>query len=138
MKLYAFAYLGFSLCYLVMDAIWLGLVAKDSYAQAMQGMLREEFPVTPWITFYLLYSAAVSHLVVVRSRHAPASSAFFDGAIFGMAAYGAYNLTNYAILDGWPLGITLQDWLWGTFVTATSSLCGWFVLQKFYRSPKGE
>ena len=134
MKLYAFAYLGFSVCYLFMDAIWLGLVAKDSYTQAMQGMLRDEFPVAPWVIFYLFYSAAVSHLVVVRSLHETGPRAFFDGAIFGMAAYGAYNLTNYAILDGWPLGITLTDWLWGTFVTATSSLFGWFVLQKFHAS----
>jgi uncharacterized membrane protein len=68
--------------------------------------------------------------VVVRLVIAPLSSrdkirqAFFNGALFGLAAYGTYNLTNYAVLASWPLDITLKDWAWGTFITGLISSLG--------------
>jgi uncharacterized membrane protein len=44
------------------------------------------------------------------------------GLVLGAAAYGTCNLTNYAFIVGWPISITIQDWLWGTFLT---SICAW-------------
>ncbi|GAC16725.1 DUF2177 family protein [Aliiglaciecola lipolytica] len=133
MKVFLIAYLGVAGCYLILDGIWLGLVAKNSYLEAMQGMLRESYPVLPWVTFYILYSAAAVYLVVLKNLHSPGWQVFFDGAILGLAAYGAYNLTNYAILEGWPLGITLKDWAWGTFVTAASCWSGWWLVSNLYQ-----
>ncbi|MBU2878823.1 DUF2177 family protein [Aliiglaciecola lipolytica] len=131
MKSFLVAYLGVAVCYLILDGIWLGLIAKNTYLEAMQGMLRESYPLMPWITFYLLYCAAAVYLVVLKNQHAQWWQVFLDGAVLGAAAYGAYNLTNYAILEGWPLGITVKDWAWGTFVTAASCLSGWLLLSQF-------
>lgn len=120
------AYIGSLLGFLLLDAIWLGLVAKNSYIQAMQGLMREDVHVWPWVVFYSLYCMAIVYLVVLprkdtgHGRHVLAA-----GAVLGAAAYGAYNMTNYALLAGWPLGISLQDWAWGTVVTSLSSYCGW-------------
>ncbi|ABG42584.1 conserved hypothetical protein [Paraglaciecola sp. T6c] len=120
------AYIGSLLGFLLLDAIWLGLVAKNSYIQAMQGLMREDVHVWPWVVFYSLYCMAIVYLVVLpRKDTAHGRHVLAAGAVLGAAAYGAYNMTNYALLAGWPLGISLQDWAWGTVVTSLSSYCGW-------------
>lgn len=126
MKKAVMAYIGSLLGFLLLDAIWLGLVAKNSYIQAMQGLMREDVHVWPWVVFYSLYCMAIVYLVVFpRKDSASGRPVLAAGAVLGAAAYGAYNMTNYALLAGWPLGISLQDWAWGTVVTSLSSYCGW-------------
>jgi len=126
MKKAVMAYIGSLLGFLLLDAIWLGLVAKNSYIQAMQGLMREDVHVWPWVVFYSLYCMAIVYLVVLpRKDSASGRLVLAAGAVLGAAAYGAYNMTNYALLAGWPLGISLQDWAWGTVVTSLSSYCGW-------------
>tara|TARA_R110002012_G_scaffold5649_3_gene25507 strand:+ start:361 stop:756 length:396 start_codon:yes stop_codon:yes gene_type:complete len=126
MKKAVMAYIGSLLGFLLLDAIWLGLVAKNSYIQAMQGLMREDVHVWPWVVFYSLYCMALVYLVVLpRKDSASGRPVLAAGAVLGAAAYGAYNMTNYALLAGWPLGISLQDWAWGTVVTSLSSYCGW-------------
>ena len=126
MKKAVMAYIGSLLGFLLLDAIWLGLVAKNSYIQAMQGLMREDVHVWPWVVFYSLYCMAIVYLVVLpRKDSASGRPVLAAGAVLGAAAYGAYNMTNYALLAGWPLGISLQDWAWGTVVTSLSSYCGW-------------
>lgn len=124
-KTYAFAYGAVLLTYLVMDGIWLGLVAKDSYTQAMAGLMREHYPIWPWVVFYTLYSAAIVYLVIKPNLSSGWLAVLCAGAVLGLAAYGAYNLTNYALINHWPLSITFKDWLWGMFVTSVSSLAGY-------------
>ena len=126
MKKAVMACIGSLLGFLLLDAIWLGLVAKNSYIQAMQGLMREDVHVWPWVVFYSLYCMAIVYLVVLpRKDSASGRPVLAAGAVLGAAAYGAYNMTNYALLAGWPLSISLQDWAWGTVVTSLSSYCGW-------------
>lgn len=127
----AITYFAILFSYLILDGIWLGVVSKDAYIAAMQGMLRKEYPITPWIAFYLMYSGATAYLVVFPNVQASWKKVATAGAVLGVASYGAYNLTNYAILEGWPLSITLKDWLWGTVVSSLISVAGWFSLNKY-------
>ena len=46
------------------------------------------------------------------------------GALFGLCAYGTYDLTNYATLRQWSFGLTMSDMVWGVFLTATSATAG--------------
>ncbi|GAB5381922.1 MAG: DUF2177 family protein [Aliiglaciecola sp.] len=130
-NLYIVAMASVMIAYLILDGIWLGLVAKDTYIQSMQGMLRDEYPVAPWVTFYIMYSFVITHLVVMSNLNKGLGASIRDGALLGLASYGAYNLTNYAILAGWPLPITLIDWIWGTCLTATTAGVGALVVKKF-------
>jgi len=123
--------LAILLSYLVLDGIWLGVVSKEAYLEAMQGMLRDEYPIAPWALFYLMYSGAIAYLVVFPNAQANLKKVATAGAVLGVASYGAYNLTNYAILEGWPLSITLKDWLWGTCVSSLISVTGWLALNKY-------
>jgi len=50
-----------------------------------------------------------------------ALDAALRSAVLGLAAYGAYDLTNLAIVRDWPLRISMIDWAWGAVICAA----GW-------------
>ena len=119
------------IAFAILDAIWLGLIASDLYQTEMQGMLRSEFITWPWVMFYLMYGSITFVLAVVPNRDKPWFYAVIDGALLGIASYGAYNLTNYSILDGFTFKIMVIDWVWGTSLTATCALAGWLGFTRF-------
>ena len=46
--------------------------------------------------------------------------------LFGLVAYGTYDLTNLATIKGWSLKVTIIDLFWGGILTAVvSSLTVW-------------
>ncbi len=123
------AMLAILLCFGVMDALWLGWLADAWYTSELEGMLRAQFITWPWLVFYLLYGGVTFVLTVVANRDKPWYYATIDGALLGLASYGAYNLTSYSILEGFTLFIMLIDWGWGTFLTACSATAGWLGFQ---------
>ena len=46
------------------------------------------------------------------------------GALFGLFAYGTYDLTNLAVLRDWLLRLAFIDLAWGTFASAVSAGAG--------------
>ena len=54
--------------------------------------------------------------------------AFWMGALFGLVAYGTYDLTNLATIKNWSLKVTIIDLIWGGVLTSTvSSLSIWIM-----------
>jgi uncharacterized membrane protein len=72
----------------------------------------------------------------VANRDKPLHYAGIDGALLGLASYGAYNLTNYSILEGFTLFIMLIDWAWGVFLTGVSAMAGWLGFQALRKDPR--
>ncbi|MCX6032579.1 MAG: DUF2177 family protein [Chloroflexi bacterium] len=112
------------ICFLILDAIWLGLIAEPFY-QAQIGFLLAKNP--NWLAagaFYLLYVAGLVFFVVepaLRAGSAPGRAAL-RGAFFGLVAYATYDLTNLATMDRWPLLLTAVDLAWGTLLGALTTL----------------
>ena len=100
----------------------------------MASLLRENYITWPWVVFYLMYGLVVFVLAVVANRDKPLYYAGIDGALLGLASYGAYNLTNYSIVEGFTLFITAIDWAWGTFLTSVSAMAGWTGFQQVRNS----
>jgi uncharacterized membrane protein len=117
------------LTFAVLDAFWLGWLAKSWYQTQMQDLLRVDFITWPWLVFYLMYGCVTFVLAIVPNREKPWSYAAIDGALLGLASYGAYNLTCYSIIEGFTLKIMLIDWSWGVFISASSAVGGWFGFQ---------
>ncbi len=131
MKTNIITYLTLLLSLIIIDGIWLGLVAKDSYQQAMGHIMREQVIIWPWVVFYLFYPLAIL-ILAINVQLANQSKYYFlwRGFVLGAAAYGTYNLTNYALVVDWPLSITIKDWLWGAILTSSCSLIGGLVWLK--------
>lgn len=127
------AYAGILIAYLILDGLWLGVIAKDSYNESMGELMRDKFHIWPWFVFYLFYSFAILYLAIIPNINAQSIlPVAISAVILGAAAYGAYNLTAYSIIEDWPLDITIKDWIWGSFVTTASACAGFIALKKIF------
>lgn len=117
------------ICFGVLDFIWLGVVADSWYQTEMAPLLRSDFITWPWLVFYAMYGCVVFVLAVVANRDKSLLYAGIDGALLGLASYGAYNLTAYSIIDGFTLFIMSIDWAWGTCLTGAIAMSGWLGFQ---------
>lgn len=123
------------ICFLILDAIWLGLIAQPFY-QAQIGFLLAENP--SWAAagvFYLLYVAGLVFFVVepaLRAGIAPGRAAL-RGAFFGLVAYATYDLTNLATVDRWPIAVTAVDMAWGAALGALTTLAAVWAAHRIVR-----
>lgn len=123
MKSYLIAYGAAIVAFLIIDGLWLGLVAKNFYANNLGELLRKDFLVLPGIIFYLMFTAGLVFLAVRPGQ--PDISLLniaVHGAVVGLLAYGTYDLTNLSTLRGWPPVLTIVDMAWGTVLSASVSL----------------
>ena len=113
----------------ILDALWLLVIAKKFYATEMGFLFTKTVNLTPVLFFYPIYALAVMLLVVMPAVASGSwVEALWRGALLGLAAYGAYDLTNHATINGWPLTMTLVDIGWGIFVTACTSVIAYFII----------
>lgn len=54
-----------------------------------------------------------------------------DGLWIGLVTYAAYDLTNLATIDRWPLLVTVVDLAWGAVLSGMASfVVVWFMRKK--------
>jgi uncharacterized membrane protein len=105
--------------FLGIDAVWLGVIAKNLYKDNLGHLMAAKPSLLPAAIFYLLYVAGIMILAVHPALDKGSlTKAIVLGAIFGGIAYATYDLTNAATLKDWPLKITVLDILWGASLTA--------------------
>ncbi len=125
LKIYLIALVVF----LVIDGIWLGLVARNFYSKEI-GFLLKDSP--NWIAagvFYLFFIVGVVFFVINPAIEKESFRYLVIAALlFGTITYATYDLTNLATIKDWPLQVTLIDIAWGGFLTlAVSSITYYFV-----------
>lgn len=107
---------------LVLDGIWLSLMASRLYKPELGGLLRDKFLPAPAVLFYIIYLGGIAILAVWPAIAAGRwTVALGRGAVLGFVAYATYDLTNLATLRGWSLPVTLADLAWGTILTALAA-----------------
>lgn len=52
------------------------------------------------------------------------------GGLLGLFAYGTFDLTALALLDGWPVIVALVDMVWGTVLTAVTAGSSLWIAKK--------
>jgi uncharacterized membrane protein len=110
---------------LVLDAIWLGLVAKRLYSEKLGYLLSPNVQWWAAALFYLLFAAGVTFFVVQPlAAEGTLGRAFAVGAFFGLVAYATYDLTSQALVRGWPVVVTVADLVWGSLLTGLVSVIG--------------
>jgi uncharacterized membrane protein len=112
-------YLIALLVFVILDAIWLGIISRNLYSKYL-GYLMTETP--NWIAaiiFYLLFIVGIIVFVVfpgIEEKNLWIS--FGKAALFGLVTYATYDLTNLATIKSWPIQITIIDLIWGTFLSS--------------------
>lgn len=117
---------------LVIDLLWLGVIAKNMYAQAMGDLMSPQPRLAFAALFYLMYPVGLVIFAVLPGVDANSVlRAGVLGALFGLFAYGTYDLTNLAVVRGWPMGLSFIDMAWGTMVSGVSAAAGAVALRWF-------
>lgn len=113
-----------------LDTLWLGVVAKTFYKNQASSLMKAEINWFAGVAFYLIFAVGLTVFVILPSvgneslRHA-----LLLGALFGLVAYAAYDLTNLATLKDWSLALTIVDMAWGAAIAALTSVAATFVLR---------
>lgn len=120
-------YLNTLLIFLILDGIWLGLVAADFYAEKLSFVMTEKINWIAAFVFYALFVLGLMYFVLIPASKKPLKMFFVKGAIFGLITYATYDLTNLATIKDWPLIVTIIDMVWGSFLGgATAFLSAYF------------
>ncbi len=104
------------------DLVWLMGVARSIYVEEMGALLRKQPMIGAAVAFYLLYIAGLMLFAIAPGLAAgsPLKAAML-GAAMGLVAYGTYDLTNLAVIEGYTLRIALIDLAWGTVLTGLTA-----------------
>ncbi len=118
-------YLAVVLVIVALDMLWLGIIAKSMYQQAIGHLMAEQPKLLAAVAFYVLYSAGLMIFAVAPLAEDPAwGKTVLMGALFGFFAYATYDLSNLATLRNWPLGLSLMDIAWGSCLSAVAAAAG--------------
>ena len=73
--------------------------------------------------FYLLFTLGIV-IFVIPLGGGSLTRVIMYGALFGLVAYGTYDLTNQAVIRDWPVVMTVTDMIWGAVLTAVAAAVG--------------
>jgi uncharacterized membrane protein len=117
--------------FLLLDFVWLGLVARGFYRDQLAGLLASEVRWLPAILFYALFVAAILVFAVLPAVHQGSlGRAALLGGLFGLVAYATYDLTNLAVMRGFPATVAAVDMAWGAVLTSSVATIGYLVASR--------
>jgi uncharacterized membrane protein len=128
---YVGIYFSFLISLVVVDMVWLLVIAKNLYRDSMGDLMADEPKLAAGLAFYVLYAVGVCIFVIVPAL---TKQSWFDailyGALFGFFCYMTYDLTNLAVVRNFPEQLAFIDMAWGSFVTAALSGFTYWVVNK--------
>ena len=132
MSRYLVTYVATWITMVLIDLLWLGVIAKPLYQQGIGHLMAEKPNLVAAALFYLLYPVGIVMFAVTPDAvSASWIKTFTAGALLGLFAYATYDLTNLATLKGWPVSLALVDMAWGSLVTGLSALAGKSAFDRF-------
>ena len=128
LKMYVVALVVF----LLIDIVWLAVIAKNLYQKELGFIMS---PKPNWgaaILFYLIFIVGLVFFVIHPAIEKDGwSYALFAGILFGFVSYSTYDLTNLATLADWPIKITIIDLIWGSSLGGAVSTISFYILKLF-------
>lgn len=122
-KIYIIAFIIF----LIVDAIWLGLVATKFYKNTIGHLMADKPNYIAAGIFYLIYIGGIVFFTYQGIVEGNIGKVLLNAAIFGFIAYATYDLTNLATLKDWPIKVTIVDLIWGTSLSTIISMLSYYI-----------
>jgi uncharacterized membrane protein len=124
-------YLLAAAVFLVLDLVWLSLVAPGLYEFFLGDLLAEEPNVAAAFLFYAIFVAGLVYFVLAPAlEEQSARTALVRGAAFGFVTYATWDLTSLAVIEGFPAGVVPIDMAWGTLLAAAVSFSTYHLWQR--------
>ena len=118
-------FISTAIVFFVVDVVMLVTYMTPLFRDTIGHLMAAPIRSAPAAVFYLGYLAAILYLAswpAIRARRA--ADAILPGAVLGLAAYGTYEFTSYAILADWSVQMLISDTIWGGVLTAFSAWAG--------------
>ena len=120
-----------ALIFLIIDIIWLSFAVKSFYRPNIGHLLLDKPVMWAAAMFYIIYVIGLGVVIIEPSTNFENIFNFLLKAfMFGLVAYGTYNLTNMATIKGWSPSVVFVDMIWGGSLTALSSYSGILLAKK--------
>jgi len=105
--------------FLVLDLLWLGVVAARLYEELLGDLLADQPNALAATAFYALFLVGLLHFVVHPAlARGSVRRAARDGAFFGLVTYATWDLTSLAVLADFPAALVPVDLAWGALLSA--------------------
>lgn len=115
-------YLAAITCFLLFDGIWLSSTTPWLYRPVINAVSKHDASFR-WLGAIVAWKLLAFILVVHRLAYPTTlSRAWLGGALLGLAIYGVFNGTNYAIFPEWTAKVSIYDTLWGVTVCGLVAL----------------
>lgn len=125
-----YSYLLTFIVFLLIDMLWLVIIAKNLYQKYLGGFLTDQVNWIAAFIFYMLFVIGISIFAIYPAvQKGSVYNAILLGALFGFFTYATYDLTNLATLKDWPLPIVFIDIIWGTTLSAIVSFSGYYIVK---------
>ncbi len=118
--------------FLIIDAIWLGIIARGFYSSRMGELMLDQPRWGVAAIFYLVYVAGLVYFAIsVGMAQDSIGVAALNGALFGFFCYLTYDATNLAVLKGYDPVVAVVDVIWGTVLSGTVAAGTLFAMRSF-------
>ena len=125
------SYLTTTVVMVVIDMVWLGVIAKPMYQAGIGHLMAEKPNIAAAISFYALFPVGLMIFAILpEAANAGWQRTALLGALFGFFTYATYDLTNLATLKNYPLQLALIDILWGSLVSAVAATAGKLIFSR--------
>jgi uncharacterized membrane protein len=132
---YLWIYVVCFLTFCLLDFAWLAWAASNFYRPQLGSMMLAEPKLLPAFIFYLLYICGLMVFAVLPGIHARSwRTAAMRGGFLGLVAYGTYDLSNWATLQGWSGEVVAVDMMWGMVGSSLAALAAFFSAGQVARS----
>jgi len=109
---------------LALDFLWLGFISRNFFKTQIGGIMKTSPTLIPAAFVYILLTVGIFIFVLNNPFSNDPKSVFLIGSLFGLVVYGTYELTNFSMLNNWPIKVVAVDILWGAFLGGITSLIG--------------
>lgn len=106
----------------VLDLLWLGVIAVGLYDETLGPLKAEEVVWLAAALFYAQYIAVIVGFAVLPAK--TLGQAAKRGLGIGWLAYATYELTNWAVITDWPAVLVPIDIAWGLVLTTVAAVAG--------------
>ena len=128
-------YFSAGLFFFILDFFWLAILAAPMYQSYLGVLLAEKPVIVGAVLFYLMYLSGILYFGVRPAiEKSSLSLSLLHGSLFGFYCYATYELTNWALIKNWPVGLLVPDILWGTFLTGTTSGLTYFIYHRWLKT----
>tara|TARA_B100000767_G_C19759401_1_gene534467 strand:- start:631 stop:1029 length:399 start_codon:yes stop_codon:yes gene_type:complete len=118
--------------FLLLDALWIGLIARSFYSKQLSLYLTDNVIWLSALIFYVIFNIGLLIFVILPSIEKNSySTLFIYSLLYGLVTFATYDLTNLATIKDWPLIVSIVDMLYGMFVALAASSVA-FYMNKYF------